>query len=81
MLDLIEAAGSAIAKDSAHAWLSYAQMICSVTAIDNVPVQMPATKGEIRDLARRLGTDGVNALVADAEAGTSHEVETSVAKN
>jgi len=62
MLDLIEAAGSAMNGASASAWLSYAQMICAVTAIDGVPVQMPATKAEIKDLARRLGVTGVKAL-------------------
>ncbi|MFT8764598.1 MAG: hypothetical protein ABF809_11455, partial [Gluconobacter potus] len=43
MLDLIEAAGSAINGASASAWLGYAEMICSVPAIDGVPVQMPQT--------------------------------------
>ncbi|WP_222548392.1 hypothetical protein [Asaia lannensis] len=62
MLDLIEAAGSAVSGPSASAWLAYAQMICSVRAIDAVPVQMPNTKEEIRELARRIGNDGVAAL-------------------
>lgn len=62
MLDLIEAAGSAMNGASASAWLGYAQMICSVTAIDGVPVQMPATKAEVKDLARRIGNDGVSVL-------------------
>ncbi|GBQ88294.1 hypothetical protein [Asaia krungthepensis] len=73
MLDLIEAGGSAVSGPSASAWLSYAQMICSVSAINGVPVQMPATKDEIKDLARRIGNDGLSALqevfVADASAG------------
>lgn len=62
MLDLIEAAGTALSGPSASAWLNYAQMICAVTAIDGVPVQMPVSKDEIRDLARRIGNDGVEAL-------------------
>ncbi|GBR54990.1 hypothetical protein AA106555_1892 [Neokomagataea thailandica NBRC 106555] len=62
MLDLIEAAGAAANGPSAGAWLGYAEMICSVTAIDNVPVQMPVTKDEIRDLARRIGKAGLISL-------------------
>lgn len=62
MLDLIEAAGSAMNGASASAWLSYAQMICSVTAIDSVPVQMPASKSEVKELARRIGNAGVAVL-------------------
>ncbi|AQS87910.1 hypothetical protein AA101099_1525 [Neoasaia chiangmaiensis NBRC 101099] len=62
MLDLIEAAGSAMNGASASAWLSYAQMVCSVTAIDGVPVQMPASKAEVKELARRIGNDGVAVL-------------------
>ena len=62
MLDLIEAAGSAMNGASAATWLGYAQMVCSVTAIDGVPVQMPATKLEVKDLARRIGNDGVSVL-------------------
>ena len=37
-------------------------MICSVRAVDGVPVQMPQTKDEIKDLARRIGNDGLAAL-------------------
>lgn len=62
LLDLIEAGGSAMAGASAGAWLNYAQMICSVRAINRVPVQMPATKNEIRELARKIGNEGVSAL-------------------
>jgi hypothetical protein len=82
MLDLIEAAGSAVNGASASAWLSYAQMICSVTAIDGVPVQMPLTKAEVRDLARRVGNSGVSVLEPlfyGTESTVSNEVET--AKN
>lgn len=62
MLDLIEAAGSAVTGPSASTWLGYAEMICSVTAIDGVPVQMPVTKDQIRALARKIGKDGIAAL-------------------
>lgn len=62
MLDLIEAAGSAVIGPSASTWLGYAEMICSVTAIDGVPVQMPVTKDQIRALARKIGKEGIAAL-------------------
>ena len=58
MLDLIEAAGSAMNGASATSWLSYAQMLCSVPALDGVPVQMPASKEEVQVFARRFGTSG-----------------------
>lgn len=62
MLDLIEAGGTATAGAAASTWLSYAQMVCSVRAVNGVPVQMPVTKDEIRDLARRIGNDGIMLL-------------------
>ncbi|GAN55257.1 hypothetical protein [Tanticharoenia sakaeratensis] len=61
-LDLIEAAGSAMNSEAAGAWMGYAQMIASVTAIDDVPEQMPITKEEIKKLARKLGNAGVLAV-------------------
>jgi len=81
MLDLIEAAGSAVASDAAHAWLSYAQMVCSVSSIDGIPVQMPVNKHEIRELARRLGQVGVDALMRHEEAAYNANMDFSIAKN
>ncbi|WP_239479216.1 hypothetical protein [Lichenicola cladoniae] len=59
MLDLIEAAGSAA---SSAAWMRYALMICSVSAIDGKPVMMPTTKEAVRELGRRVGNGGMDAL-------------------
>ncbi|MFT9361247.1 hypothetical protein [Acetobacter okinawensis] len=64
MLDLIELAGTAMQSASAGPWMGYAQMVCSVTAVDGVPVQMPETKEQIKQLARRIGNDGMIALQA-----------------
>lgn len=61
MLDLIEAAGSASSSD---AWMRYAVMICSVDAIDGKPVMMPTTKNAIRELGRKIGNSGAEALAA-----------------
>ncbi|GBR44218.1 hypothetical protein [Neokomagataea thailandica] len=81
MLDLIEAAGAAVNSPAAGAWLSYAEMICSVTAIDGVPVQMPGTKDEIRDLARRLGKGGLVGLQPFFEGVEDEEALRVTAKN
>ena len=81
MLDLMEAAGSAA---SSTAWLRYALMICSVSAIDGKPVLMPSTKNGIRELGKRIGNTGMDALAAvhypEIEAGVG-DVEVDIAKN
>jgi len=59
MLDLLEAAGAAAASE---AWLRYALLVCSVSAIDGKPVMMPRTKDGIRDLACRIGNRGMEAV-------------------
>lgn len=59
MLDLIEAAGSAA---SSSAWMRYALMICSVSAIDGKPVMMPTTKQGVRELGCKIGNVGMEAL-------------------
>ena len=59
MLDLLEAAGSAA---SSEAWMRYALMICSVSAIDGKPVLMPRTKDAVRELGRRIGNVGMDGL-------------------
>ncbi len=59
MLDLIEAAGTAA---SSGAWMRYALMVCSVSAIDGKPVLMPLTKNGVRELAKRIGNTGMDAL-------------------
>lgn len=59
MLDLLEAAGSAA---SSEAWMRYALMICSVSAIDGKPILMPRTKDAVRELGRKIGNIGMDAL-------------------
>ena len=74
MLDLIEAAGSAA---SSAAWMRYALMICSVSAIDGKPVIMPSTKEAVRELGRRIGNIGMDALsrahYPESEVDAEHE--------
>lgn len=57
MLDLFEAADG-----RNKSWLAYASRICSVRAIDGVPVPFPRTPDEVKDLARRIGSAGVDAI-------------------
>lgn len=85
MLDLIEAAGTAA---SSTAWMRYALMICSVSSIDGKPIMMPATKQGVRELGRKIGNVGMEALarahypddpVVDDE--HHHDKELDIAKN
>ena len=83
MLDLIEAAGAAA---SSGAWMRYALMICSVNAIDGKPVMMPVTKEGIRELGRRIGNVGMEALARvhcpeEAETVGHQDREIDIAKN
>lgn len=82
MLDLIEAAGSAA---SSAAWMRYALMICSVTAIDDKPIMMPITKSAVRELGTRIGNTGMDALVQvhypDDDSKDEEKSEIDIAKN
>lgn len=82
MLDLLEAAGENAGN---RAWLRFAMIACSVQAIDEVPVPFPRDPAGVKALARRLGTDGLDAArlalfgeEAEAEAGADAAV---IAKN
>lgn len=81
MLDLIEAAGSAMSGAAAGAWLGYAQMVATVTSIDGVPVQFPATKGEVKDLARKIGNSGIVQLQKTLSPEGADEAAKDTAKN
>ena len=85
MLDLIEAAGSAA---SSSAWMHYALMICSVSAIDGKPVMMPTTKQGVRELGRKIGNVGMETLARihypeddHTEDAASADMETEAVKN
>ena len=83
MLDLIEAAGNAA---SSSAWMRYALMICSVSAIDGKPVLVPLTKNAVRELGKRIGNVGMEALARvhypeEEEGDAATPVEAEVAKN
>lgn len=65
-LRLYKAAGPALAQNVP--WMGVALLAASVTAIDDIPVPMPATEAQIEALVARLGEHGL-AAVADALAG------------
>ncbi|KXV20649.1 hypothetical protein [Gluconobacter japonicus] len=81
MLDLIEAAGSAMSGAAAGAWLGYAQMVATVTSIDGVPVQFPSTKDEVKELARKIGNTGVVELQKMLSPEKADEAAKDTAKN
>jgi hypothetical protein len=78
MLDLIELAGSSAASDT---WMRYAMTICSVRDLDDVPVLMPASKDALKDLARRIGSDGLSAVADAVHNDQTADVEKDAAKN
>ena len=81
MLDLIEAAGSVMNGQAASAWLGYAQMIATVSEIDDVPVPFPGSKAEVKNLARRIGNAGIVALQKAIMPEEGQGTELDAAKN
>jgi hypothetical protein len=72
-LRLFEAAGPELSRNDR--WLGMAVLACSVTAIDDVPWPMPASKQGVEAMVQRLGDDGIaavsQALSPDAGADTA----------
>jgi len=61
-LRLFKAAGPALSRN--EPWLGMALLACSVSAIDEVPVPMPADERGIEALVARLGDAGLAAIAA-----------------
>ena len=61
LLELLEASG---ANSGNAAWVRLAMVICSVTAIDGVPVPAATKKQDVVATAKRIGNDGLVALNA-----------------
>lgn len=59
-LRLFEAAGPELSRNDR--WLGMAVLACSVTAIDDVPWPMPASKQGVEAMVQRLGDDGIAAI-------------------
>ena len=59
-LRLFKAAGPVLAHN--EPWLGMAILACSVTAINDIPVPMPANEQQIEGLIARLGDAGLSAV-------------------
>ena len=80
-LRLFKAAGPVLAQN--QPWLGMAVLACSVTAIDDVPVPVPATEQQIESMVARLGDGGINAIAValDAEPATDSPEAVATAGN
>jgi hypothetical protein len=63
-LRLFKAAGPVLAHN--EPWLGMAILACSVTAINDIPVPMPASEQQIEGLVARLGDTGLSAISKSA---------------
>ena len=74
-LRLFKAAGPALAGN--EPWLGMALLACSVSALDDVPVPMPADERGIEALVAKLGDAGLAAIAthlrAEPDARALHE--------
>ena len=61
-LRLFKAAGATLSQN--EPWLGMALLACSVLAIDDVPVPVPANEQQIEALVARLGDAGIAAAAA-----------------
>lgn len=59
-LRLFKAAGPTLSHN--QYWLGMATLACSVQAIDDVPIPMPANELQIESLVGRLGDVGITAI-------------------
>jgi hypothetical protein len=77
-LRLFEAAGPVLSGNDR--WLGMAVLACSVTAIDDVPWPMPASKQGVEAMVQRLGDDGI-AAVSRVLASGDEDAEPAMAGN
>lgn len=77
MFDLFEACAE---MSGNRAWVGYASRVCSVRDIDGVPVPFPRSKDDVKMLARKIGTAGMDALLEDVNAAPDN-VDPAIAKN
>ena len=54
-----------------RAWLAMASLVCSVRSINSVPITMPSNPDQVKALARKLGTVGLEALRTHADGDAS----------
>ncbi|MGH9208045.1 MAG: hypothetical protein ACRD1G_16060 [Acidimicrobiales bacterium] len=73
-LRLFKAAGPLLSQNGP--WLGVALLACSVTAIDDIPVPMPANEQQIEALVARLGDLGIAAAATALSAVSEPAPET-----
>jgi hypothetical protein len=78
-LRLFKAAGPALSRN--EPWLGMALLACSVSAIDGVPVPMPADERGIEALVQRLGDSGLAAVASALRPEPDARAQAAVAKN
>jgi len=78
-LRLFKAAGPALSRN--EPWLGMALLACSVSAIDDVPVPMPADERGIEALVARLGDAGLTAIAAALAPEPTMREQAASAKN
>lgn len=78
-LRLFKAAGPALSRN--EPWLGMALLACSVSAIDDVPVPMPADERGIEALVQRLGDAGLAAVAGALAPEPGQRAQAAIAKN
>lgn len=78
-LRLFKAAGPALSRN--EPWLGMALLACSVSAIDDVPVPMPADERGIEALVQRLGDAGLAAVAGALAPEPNQRAQAAAAKN
>ncbi len=72
-LRLFKAAGPLLSQNAP--WLGIALLACSVTAIDDIPVPMPANEQQVEALVTRLGDEGITAAATALSTVSEPELE------
>lgn len=78
-LRLFKAAGPVLSRN--EPWLGMALLACSVNAIDDVPMPMPADERGIEALVQRLGDAGLAAVAGALAPEPGQKAQAATAKN
>lgn len=73
-LHLFKAAGPLLSQNVP--WLGIAVLACSVTAIDDIPIPMPANEQQVEALVTRLGDAGIAAAATALSNASEPALET-----
>jgi hypothetical protein len=78
-LRLFKAVGPVLAQNAPY--LGMAMLACSVSAIDDVPIPMPANEAQVEGLVQRLGDHGIDAVAGLVQPETVSSDTVATAKN